>query len=79
MKRPDQFICLNGANKAGICADFGQPATTTTLDNYWERIIEPMRETLWWQAERPSHSPLEVRMWDARAAMFDVLHYEPLN
>lgn len=76
MKRPDQFVGLNDANKKGVCAHFGQAVNTTTLDNYWERIIEPMRLSAWWQAKEPS-SKQEQRIWRCRAAMLDAIHYVP--
>lgn len=76
MKRPDQFVGLNDANKRGVCAHFGQAVNTTTLDNYWERIIEPMRLSAWWQAKEPS-SEQEQRIWRCRAAMLDAIHYVP--
>jgi HKD family nuclease len=76
MKRPDQFIGLNGANDRGICKAFGQPVTTTRLDNYWQRIIEPLRISEWWLAPRPEDG-LERRIWDGRAAMLDALYYIP--
>ncbi|MET3179617.1 UNVERIFIED_ORG: hypothetical protein ABIC43_002776 [Variovorax guangxiensis] len=76
MKRPDQFVGLNDANRRGVCAHFGQAVNTTTLDNYWERIIEPMRLSVWWQAKEPS-ARQEQRIWKCRAAMLDAIHYVP--
>lgn len=76
MKRPDQFVCVDGPNKKGICADFGQAPTTLNLTNYWERVIESMRQTGWWLHPRPL-APNERRIWDCRAAMLDAIHYDP--
>jgi hypothetical protein len=76
MKRPDQFVCVDGPNKKGICAHFGQSPTTLSLANYWQRIIEPMRQTNWWLEPRPLRS-IERRIWDCRAAMLDAIHYDP--
>lgn len=76
MKRPDQFVGLNGANGQGLCDYFGQPRTTTNLVNYWDRIIRPMRETRWWRVSQPSVG-LERRIWNVRAAMLDALYYTP--
>lgn len=78
MKRPDQFVGLNKANMAGVCAHFGQPVTTTKLNNYWQRIIEPMRLSSWWRIKEPSRG-LERRIWRCRAAMLDAIHYVPLG
>ncbi|MGD7458186.1 hypothetical protein, partial [Ralstonia pseudosolanacearum] len=76
MKRPDQFVCVDGPNKKGICTDFWRAPTTLSLANYWERIIEPMRQTGWWLHPRPL-DPTERRIWDCRAAMLDAIHYDP--
>lgn len=76
MKRPDQFVCLSSANRTGVCSHFGQPPSTTNLDNYWERIIEPMRQSPWWRAAEPTDA-LERRIWKGRAAMLDAIHYAP--
>lgn len=76
MKRPDQFVCLSSANKDGVCSHFGQPPSTTQLENYWERIIEPMRLSPWWRAAEPANT-LERRIWRGRAAMLDAIHYVP--
>ncbi len=76
MKRPDQFVCVDGPNKRGICKHFGYAVNTTSLDNYWDRVIEPMRQTAWWLAPRPTN-PLERRIWESRAAMLDAIYYDP--
>ncbi|WP_343664998.1 phospholipase D family protein [Paraburkholderia tropica] len=76
MKRPDQFVCVDGPNKRGICAHFGQARTTLKLENYWERIVEPIRQTRWWLEPRPLDRT-ERRIWDGRAAMLDAIHYDP--
>ncbi|MGE0968468.1 phospholipase D-like domain-containing protein [Ralstonia pseudosolanacearum] len=76
MKRPDQFVCVDGPNRKGICADFGQAPTTLSLANYWQRVIEPMRQTSWWLHPRPLDT-IERRIWDCRAAMLDAIHYDP--
>lgn len=76
MKRPDQFVGLNGANDRGICKAFGQAVKTTTLHNYWQRIIEPLRISEWWLTPPPEKG-LERRIWNGRAAMLDALYYIP--
>jgi HKD family nuclease len=74
MKRPDWFVGINGPNEADICDQFGVPASTTNLANYWERIIEPMQLTPWWRSSRPAKA-FEREIWDGRAAMLDSLYY----
>lgn len=76
MKRPDHFVCIDGANKKGLCNYFGVAPSTTNLDNYWDRIIAPMMLTPWWQADMPSDER-EKEVWMGRAAMLDAIYYDP--
>jgi hypothetical protein len=75
MKRPDSFVCINAANRDDLCAHFGVPPTTMSLDNYWERIIAPMMETEWWCSPTPT-LPFEEKIWKGRAALLDVIYYD---
>jgi hypothetical protein len=43
MKRPDTFVCISKPNKAGLAEALGFPKTALELDNYWQRVIEPVR------------------------------------
>jgi hypothetical protein len=74
MKRPDYFICANGANKERLAADFGFAPSTLNLDNYWERVVEPIIQSRWWNEQRPAND--ERLIWNTRAAMLDVIYYE---
>jgi len=74
MKRPDYFICANGANKERLAADFGFAPSTLNLDNYWERVVEPIIQSRWWNEQRPAND--ERMIWNTRAAMLDVIYYE---
>lgn len=76
MKRPDRFVCLNNANRTGLCGNFGVAPTTTNLDNYWQRIVAPMEVMPWWQAKMPSDD-FGRRVWHGRAAMLDAIYYDP--
>jgi hypothetical protein len=76
MKRPDYFVCYDGANDVGLSNQFAFAPTTTNLDNYWDRIITPMMLTPWWQADLPPDS-IEHQIWMCRAAMLDAIHYKP--
>lgn len=76
MKRPDYFICIDNANRNGLCDYFSTAPTTTNLDNYWNRIIAPMMLTPWWQSELPDDE-LEQEIWMGRAAMLDAIYYDP--
>jgi len=75
MKRPDVFVCVNGENRNGIAAALAFAPSTLELDNYWERVIEPIRQAPWYTTPRPTNRNREL--WDARVAMLDAIYYEP--
>jgi HKD family nuclease len=75
MKRPDTFVCVSKPNTAGLSKALGFPRTTLGLENYWERVIEPIRLSPWYNAARPSGPDAEI--WDGRAAMLDAIYYAP--
>jgi len=74
MKRPDTFVCLDSKNKAGLRRAFGYRGTCR-LDDYWDKIIDPVRQAAWFQVERPEHAE-EAEIWQGRAALLDALYYE---
>ena len=78
MKRPDRFVCIDKANRDGLCNYFGVAPTTTNLENYWDRIIAPMELMPWWQANEPI-PPVEREIWRGRAALLDAIYYNPKN
>lgn len=75
MKRPDVFVCVNGGNKSGLAKALCFAPTTIKLENYWERVIEPIRQAPWYTAPRPAGRDMEL--WDARVAMLDAIYYRP--
>ncbi|MCR8826957.1 phospholipase D family protein [Pseudosulfitobacter koreensis] len=75
MKRPDLFVCVDGPNKKGLAKALNFSPSTLSLDNYWDRIIEPVRQAPWYNSERPSGPDMEL--WDARVAMLDAIFYSP--
>lgn len=77
MKRPDVFVCVNGGNTPGLAEALSFAPTTIKLENYWGRVIEPIRQAPWYTAERPTGPDTEL--WDARAAMLDAIYYRPTN
>lgn len=77
MKRPDFFVCVNGGNKAGLATALSFAPTTIKLENYWERIIEPIQQAPWYNAPRPIGE--ETELWDARVAMLDAIYYQPIS
>jgi HKD family nuclease len=76
MKRPDYFICLDSANKDNFCKDFSIPKTQTNLDNYWDEVVERIKECVWWNS-LPPDDPVQKSVWSARAAFLDALYYVP--
>lgn len=76
MKRPDVFVGVNSANRVGISEAVGTAPSTWSLDNYWERVIVPIRNSPWWLHPRP-RDILGGRIWDNRAALMDSIYYDP--
>lgn len=62
MKRPDMFVCVNNGNKASLAQALHFALSTLNLDNYWERVIEPIRLAKWYNAPRPEGADAEA--WD---------------
>jgi len=77
MKRPDTFVCVDSANRVDLCDHFGVAFSSTALDNYWQRLIEPMQETQWWRHPLPAN-PADAEIWLGRAALLDAIYYTPL-
>jgi HKD family nuclease len=75
MKRPDVFVAVNSQNRRGLCNALSAAHSTLDLDNYWQRIVEPIRMSAWWLTSRPMGG-IERRLWDCRAAMLDSIFYE---
>jgi len=76
MKRPDVFVCIDSANRADLCQNFGVSPSTTDLDNYWQRIIEPMQGDEWWRHPLPTNAA-DAEIWLGRAALLDAIYYTP--
>ena len=75
MKRPDIFVCVNGGNTTGLAAALAFAPTTIKLENYWERVIEPIQQAPWYNTPRPMGR--EMELWDARVAMLDAIYFRP--
>lgn len=76
IKRPDFFICIDSKNKTNLCKAFGISKNSLTLDSYWEKIVLRVRETIWFNDEGSSHSPLVKKLKKYQVAMLDALYYE---
>jgi HKD family nuclease len=77
MKRPDYFVCLDNANRAGLSAAFGVTINNHDYDPYWDSIIEPVCEAKWWTCRRPKRN-IEGQVWDGRAAFLDAIYYKEI-
>jgi len=77
MKRPDTFVCIDAANRKDLCENFGVSPSTTSLENYWQRIIEPMHGDAWWRHPQPTKAA-DAEIWLGRAALLDAIYYTPL-
>lgn len=75
MKRPDYFVCLNGKNRGKLCEALGIPRKTS-IDDYWNLIIEPITASLWWNSKEP-RAKTEREVWQGRCAFLDALFYSP--
>jgi len=75
MKRPDTFLCVCKPNIAAASDALGFARTTLDLNNYWERVVEPIRLSAWYNAGKPEGR--DGDLWEARAAMLDALFYRP--
>lgn len=74
MKRPDVFVCVNNGNTANLAEALSFAPSTLGLDNYWERVVEPIKMANWYNSKRPSGKQAEA--WDCRAALVDAIYYE---
>lgn len=74
IKRPDSFICVNGANKDGI-KEWFKLDSDPTWDSYWEDIVEKTREMRWYkeaQSAKP-RSSFEAKCMKYRVALLDCI------
>jgi HKD family nuclease len=76
MKRPDVFVCVDSANRKDLCENFGVSYSTTDLENYWQRIVEPMHGDAWWRHAQPTKTA-DAEIWLGRAALLDAIYYTP--
>jgi len=73
MKRPDTFLCVNGANRKGLAQAVGMSQNhLNTFDGYWE-LHERLWSLPWFRSARPHGE--EGLIWDARVALLDAIYY----
>lgn len=73
MKRPDVFLCISEPNLNQAAEEMGFAKSTLRLDNYWDRVVEPIRSADWYNVEKPEGADGEL--WEGRAAMLDAVLY----
>jgi len=72
-KRPDVFLCINGAVKLGLRDLFGR--APNTIEGY-VALLETIHGYPWARSGEPDGEH-EAAMWRGRVAMLDALLYEP--
>lgn len=74
MKRPDVFLCISKPNLTAAAKEMEFAKSTLRLDNYWDRVVEVIRASDWYNTDKPVR---EGQLWECRAAMLDVILYAP--
>lgn len=76
IKRPDDFFCLTSANQPKLLKNFGinKQIKTKDYERYWEEIIESVRESPWYNSDKPTNKK-ELLFWNTKVAMMDALFY----
>lgn len=75
MKRPDLFLCVNTANKCQLAKYLSIPPSRLSLENYWDEVIVPIRQSQWFNV--PKRNDIGKEYWKYRVALLDLLIYEP--
>lgn len=74
MKRPDVFLCFNGANKELLGESLGFKPNSLKLKNYWDLIVERIRQCSWYNEH---DSSIGKEYWPYRVALLDAFYYTP--
>lgn len=75
MKRPDVFICISKPNVDGVARALACAKNAFKLENYWEKVIDPIRVSPWYNHPKPAGT--EGELWEGRVAMLDAIYYDP--
>lgn len=77
MKRPDEFFCLTSANQKKLIENFGikKEIKRKDYDRYWNEIIELVRQSPWYNSDKPTDDLKELEAWNTRVALMDALFY----
>lgn len=83
MKRPDVFVCVAGrqnfngdlSTMAKLCKLLDVDRKTITIENYWNYIINSIKQSSWYQCPSELIEEEHKRIYKYRAAMLDALYY----
>jgi hypothetical protein len=75
MKRPDTFVCICKPNITEASQRLGFSKTTLRLDDYWDKVVEVIRLSSWYNTDKPDNE--EGQLWESRVAMLDAMLYRP--
>ena len=76
LARPDRFVSLNGASKAGLAASFDVAPSTLGQPQSYGRLLRQVYDEAWYSDPRPIDAREETIRW-MRAALLDCFVYEP--
>ena len=76
LARPDRFVSLNGASKAGLAEAFAVPPSTLSQPRSYGRLLEQIYGEAWYSDPRPVDAREETVRW-MRASLLDCFVYEP--
>ncbi|MFA7499440.1 MAG: hypothetical protein WCY85_00390, partial [Sulfurimonas sp.] len=73
--------CVTGVNNKEKKGNFRKLKDTFKINNkikiyeqYWNEIIEPIRQAPWYKASKPTNEQ-EFQVWRGRVALMDALLY----
>ncbi|MEY2660066.1 MAG: hypothetical protein RLZZ123_1238 [Pseudomonadota bacterium] len=75
LKRPDVFLPISRKTKVQLANELGMPQHLITLQTYWTRVVEPLRQMPWNQTPPESLRFADEPPWQARMALLDALFY----
>ena len=76
IKRPDMFVCINGANRKGLLKDFGLKFKELNRQTYWNLIVERIQSATWFSDKPVEDSEQMKRLQKTKVAMLDCLYYD---
>lgn len=76
LARPDRFVSLNGASKAGLAASFDVAPSTLSQPRSYGRLLKEVYSKGWYSDARPIDAREETIRW-MRAALLDCFVYKP--